>query len=104
MGGREIQSEPPVLMVSDQAHEILEHAGWLQYLNRLQGFLEELALDFLQNLQNSSTMVKGISMVVSEEVLPEVTQLSMEGVKWVDKRIILYSVIKAFQDLGERLV
>lgn len=33
MGGRAIWSEPPVLMMSDQAHEILEHAAWLQYLN-----------------------------------------------------------------------
>ena len=43
-------------------------------------------------------------MVVSEEVLAEVTQLLAEGVKWVDKHILLYSAIEAFEDLGERLV
>lgn len=47
MVGRAIQNEPLVLTVSDQAHAILEHAGWMQYLNRLQGFHEELTLEFL---------------------------------------------------------
>lgn len=81
MGGRAIRSEPPVLMVSDQAREILERTGWLQCLNSLQGFHEELTLEFLQNLQNSSTVVKGISMVLSKEILAKVTRLPTEGAK-----------------------
>lgn len=101
MGEREIWSEPRVLMVSDQTCKILEHAGWLQYLNILQGFHEELTLEFLQNLQNYSTVVKGISMTVSEEVMVEVTQLLAEGVKWADKSVLLYNAIEAFQDPGE---
>jgi len=35
-------------------------------------------------------------MMVSEEVLAEVTGLSTEGAKWVDKRIILYNAIEVF--------
>ena len=64
----------------------------------------KLTLEFLQNIHNSSTMVKGISMMVSEEVLAEVTRLPAEGAKWVDKHVFLYSAIEAFQDPGERLV
>ena len=72
MGERAIQSEPPILMVADQAHKILECIGSLYYLKRLQGFHKELTLEFLQNLQNDSTMVKGISMMVSKEVRAKV--------------------------------
>lgn len=50
MGGRAIQNEPTILMVSDQACAILKRTGWLQYLNKLQGFHNEMTLKFLHNL------------------------------------------------------
>jgi len=62
----------------------------------LQGFHEEITLEFLQNLQNDSTVVKGISMMVSKEFLVEVTRLPAKGVKWVDKRVLLYNEIETF--------
>lgn len=50
MGAKAIHSEPIVLRVSEQAHEILQRVGWLQYLTKLQGFHEEITIEFLQNL------------------------------------------------------
>jgi len=43
-------------------------------------------------------------MSVSEEVLAEVTRILAEGAKWVDKCILLYNAIEAFQDPSEQLV
>ena len=59
MGGRSIRSEPQVLMVSDAAREILARAGWIAYLNRLQQSNETVAIEFLQNLQENYSMVRG---------------------------------------------
>lgn len=68
-------------MVLDQACVILEHIGWFQYLNKLQGFHEEMTLEFLQNLQNGSTTLRGRDIVVSKAVIAEVTGLPVEGKK-----------------------
>lgn len=103
MGGRSIRNEPTVLMVSDHAHAILERT-WLQYLNKLQGFHGEMKLEFLQNLQNGSTTVRGGNITVSEAVIAEVTRLPAKGIKFTDKHILLYNVVVVFQDPGEKLV
>lgn len=47
MGGRAIRSEPQVLIISDVAREILERAGWINYLTRLQQSHETVAIEFL---------------------------------------------------------
>lgn len=41
-------------------------------------------------------MVKGINMMVSKEVLAEITKLLAEGAKWIDKHVFLYSGIEVF--------
>ena len=59
MGGREIRSEPQKLTISTAAREILEKAGWLNYLSRLQDSNETVAMEFLQNLQEDHSTVRG---------------------------------------------
>lgn len=59
MGGRSILSEPQVLMVSNAAREILARVGWIAYLNCLQQSNEMVAIEFLQNLQENRSMVRG---------------------------------------------
>jgi len=104
MGGRAIQNEPTVLIVSDQALVILERAGWMQYLNKLQGFHEEMTLEFLQNLQNGSTTVRGRDIKVSEAIIAEVTRLLAKGTKWTDKHVLLHNAIVVLQDPDEQFV
>ncbi len=70
MGGRAIRNEATMLMVSDQASAILKRAGWMQYLNKLKGFHEEMKLEFLQN---GSTTVRGRDIKVSQAIIAEFT-------------------------------
>jgi len=89
MGGKSIRSEPTVLRVSDQASAILERVSWLKYLTKLQGFHEEMTLEFLHNLYNGRTMVKGRNIMVSEAIIAKVFRLPAEGTRWMDKHVIL---------------
>ncbi len=96
MGERAIRNEPPMLMISDQAHAILECTGWLQYLNRLQGCHEEMTLEFLQNFQNGSTTVRGKSITIYEVAIAKVTGLPAERTKWTEKNVLLHNAIEVF--------
>jgi len=62
MAGRVIRNEPQVLIISDAARAILERAGWINYLTRLQQSHETMAIEFLQNLQEDYSMVRGRQM------------------------------------------
>ena len=59
MGGRSVRREPQVLTVSAAARRILKKAGWLTYLNRLKESNETVAIEFLQNLQEDYSTVRG---------------------------------------------
>lgn len=104
MGGKNIRSESTVLMVPNQARAILEGINWLQYLNNLQGFNEEMTLEFLQNLQNGSTTIRGRNITIFEAVIAKVTRLPAEGTSWIDKHVFLYNAVTVFPDPSERLV
>lgn len=65
MGGREISNEPQVVIISDAAQAILERIGWINYLTRLQQSHETVAIEFLQNLQEDYSMVRGRQITVT---------------------------------------
>jgi len=69
MGGRPIRREPKVLTVSTAAQEILVRAGWLTYFNRLQESNETVAIEFLQNLQEDYSTVRGRHIAVSDDII-----------------------------------
>ena len=75
MGGRSIQREPLVLTVSDAAREILARARWLTYFNGLQESNETVAIEFLQNLQEHHSMVRGRQIAVTNDIIAEVSGL-----------------------------
>jgi len=104
MGGKAICSESTVLQVSERTREFLERADWFQYLTKLQVFHEEITLEFLQNLQNGHTMVKGRNITVSEAVISKVSELPVEGTRCMDKHVLLQDTIAVFQDPDEQLV
>lgn len=62
-----------------------------------------MTLEFLQNLQNDGTIVRGMDTTVFEAIIAEVTGLLVEGTKWTDKHILLHNVVTVFQDPGEKL-
>ena len=103
MGGKAIRSEPSKLVVSEVARGILERAGWLNYFNRLQESNEAVAMEFLRNLEEEHSMVGGNRIVVTEEVIAEVTGLPAVGPVWTKKKERLQRIIEVFQDEGQNL-
>jgi len=103
MGGRSIRREPQVLTVSDATREILARAGWLVYLNHVQESNETVAIEFLQNLQENHFAVRGKHIVVSDDVIAEVSGLPATGPIWTLKKERLKKIIEIFQDEGQNL-
>lgn len=86
-----------------QTRDILERARQAQYLTRLQGFNNDISLEFLQNLQNESMIVKGRTITVTEAILVEVTGLPIEGIIWVEKHMVFHEVVELFRYPCEEL-
>ena len=103
MGGRAIQSEPQELIVSAAAREILERAGWLTYLNRLQESNEIVAMEFLQNLQEDHSIVRGKWIAVTDDIIAEFSVLPATGPVWTLKKERLQKIMEIFQDEGQSL-
>ena len=38
MGGNSLRNEPTIFQVSESTRTILQRAGWIPYLHRIQGF------------------------------------------------------------------
>ena len=64
-----------MLTISAAAWEILARAGWLTYLNHLQQSNKTVAIEFLQNLQEDYSTVRGRHMAVTDEIIAEVLGL-----------------------------
>ena len=104
MGGRSIRREPQVLTVSDAARETLARVGWLVYLNRLQESNETVAIEFLQNLQEYHSTVRGKYRAVTDDIIAEVSALPATGPVWTLKKERLQKIMKIFQDEGQNLI
>jgi len=104
MGGKAIRSEPSKLVVSEAAQEILERAGWLTYFNRLRESNETVAMEFLQNLQEEHSVVGGKQIMVTKEIIAEITGLPASGPIWTIKKERLQKIIEIFQDEGQNLM
>jgi hypothetical protein len=82
MGGRGVRREKTLLQVIEKARDILHQMGWTDYFNRLQGYDTNVTLEFFQNLQGEISMVQGIQILVTPEILVEVTGLPNTGIQW----------------------
>jgi hypothetical protein len=103
MGGQSVCREPTLLQVTDQAREILHCLGWTKYFNRLQGYDTNITLTFFQNLQGGVSMVRDIQILVTEEIIAEVTGLPNEGIQWTGKYTTLKEVMESFVEPREEL-
>ena len=79
MGGRSIRSEPQTLVVSDAARAILDKLGWITYFMRMQQPHEAVATEFLLNLQEGSSIVRGRQIAVTDEIIAEVSGIPAQG-------------------------
>ena len=79
MGGNSLWNKPVNFPISDTNSAILQQASWLTYVHRLQGFDTEIAIEFLQNLQEGQTRIKGWIIPVTEYIIAEVSEIPIEG-------------------------
>ena len=91
------------MTISAAAREILERAGWLNYLNRLQESNETVAMEFLQNLQDDHSTVRGKRIAVTDDIIAEVSGLPATGPVWTLKKERLQKIMEIFQDKGQSL-
>ena len=98
MGGKPIRYEPQVLIISDAARAILERLGWTTYFMRMQQPHEAVATEFLLNLQEGSSIVRGRNIAVSDEIIAEVSGIPVQGTTWTQKKIRIHEAMKIFQD------
>ena len=92
-----------MLTVSATTQEILEREGWLTYLNRLQESNETVAMEFLQNLQEDYSIVRGRRIAVTDDIIVEISGLPATGPEWMLKKERLQKIMKIVQDEGQSL-
>lgn len=85
-----------MLVVSDAAREILEKLGWITYLTMLQQPHETVAIEFLHNLQEGYSMVRGRKIAVIDEIITEMSSLPAEGTIWTHKKVRLEEAMNIF--------
>lgn len=62
-----------------------------------------VAIEFLQNLQEEHSMVRGRQITVTYAVIAEVSGLPVVGPVWTQKKVRLQDTITIFQDEGQSL-
>jgi len=103
MGGRSVHQEPTLIQVIEQARTILHHLGWTYYFNWLQGYDMNTMLELFQNLQGGVSVVRDIPIMVTEEIVAEVTCLPNTCIQWIGKYTTLKETLESFVDPGEEL-
>lgn len=103
MGGRSVRKEPQTLTVSAAARRILKKAGWLTYLKRLKESNETVAKEFLQNLREEHSTIRGKRIKVTDDIIEKLTGLPAIGPVWPTKKERLQKIVEIFQDEGQSL-
>ena len=96
MGGNTLRVEPANFPISEEVSAILQRDRWLTYVHRLQGFNTRIAIEFLQNLQEGKTRVKGRTIPVTEGIIVEVSGIPAQGERWAEKNLLLREVVAAY--------
>ena len=82
---------------------IFEAAGWTEFFQRLNGFHQEIALQFALNLTETHSEVRGLHIEVSEAIVVEVTSLPRVGKSWFSRRTPNAAAVHDFLIEGEQI-
>jgi hypothetical protein len=107
MGGSLNHREPIetlLLEAYENIGEIFQQGGWLEYLNRLQGYDDNVALEFAINFREIRTEVVVVVMQVTENVIAKVIGLPQMGERWYCRRRPKPKILEQFLELGGALV
>jgi hypothetical protein len=79
-------TEPRLLEIYDKISQILGQAGWMEYVLRLHGYNDEIALIFSLNYRVEHSIVSVTHVEVIEGIVEEVTRLTQIGKGWHTRR------------------
>jgi hypothetical protein len=85
MGGATNRNEPnniENIRKNPAVMRIFEQAGWLQFLEKFQGFDFDLTMEFAQSFDGKQATVRRLNILVSEESMSRITGLPLQGEKW----------------------
>ena len=75
----------------------------MTYLNCLKESNETVAKEFLQNLQEEHSTIRGKRIEVTDDIIAKVTGLPAIGPVWTIKKERLQKIVEIFQDEGQSL-
>ena len=106
MGGNLITYEPDttaLLELYPEAYQIFLQAGWLDYFRRLPDFNTQQVLEFACNLTEGFSIVQGVQIPVTEEVIAQVSRLPVNGTRWFSRKHLILNVQQDFLQPGEQV-
>jgi len=104
MGGNLITYElgtTTLLELYPEAYQIFLQAGWLDYFRRLPDFNTQQVLEFACNLTKGFSIVQGIQIPVTEEVIAQVSRLPANGTRWFSRKHLILNAQQDFLQPGE---
>jgi len=106
MGGNLITYElatTALLELYPEAYQIFLQAGWLDYFRRLSDFDAQQVLEFARNLKEGFSVVHGVQIPVTEEVIGQVTRLPANGTHWFSRKHLILNAQQDFFQPGEHV-
>lgn len=104
MGGTLITHEPGMTTVLELYPEICQiflQAGWIEYFRRLPDFDAQQVLEFACNLTEGFSVVQGVQIPVTEEIIAQVTGLTANGTRWFSRKHLILNAQHDFLRPGE---
>lgn len=106
MGGTLITHEPgttAVLELYPNIYQIFLQAGRIEYFRRLPDFNEQQVLEFACNLTEGFSVVQGVQIPVTEEVIAQATELPANGIRWFSRKHLILNAQQDFLRPGEQV-
>ena len=69
-----------------QSREMLQQVGWLQFLEKFNGFHKEVTKTFARSFKGTEVEVGDIKLTVTEVFIAEATGLLRHGERWFKNR------------------
>ena len=99
MGGKLITHElatTVVLAIFPEAYQIFLQAGWIDYFRRLPEFDLQQVLEFACNLREGLSIVQGVQILVTEDIIAQVTGLPTNGTRWFSRKHLILNAQQSF--------
>jgi len=85
----------------DVVVDILRNAGWLEFLQKFEGFQEDIVDDFLRNLRDNQTVVRGVQVNLSATTINHIYGLPEQGERFYHLKTLYADLIRNFSVEGE---